>query len=78
MAAADAGMASTINSSFIQSVQTSTALATCLGVSLLVLSVHVCVQALKLLYFPEVTTVQMTPAAVHSVCCRLAVKRLCW
>ena len=36
MAAANADMAANINSSLIQSVQTTTALATCLGVSLLV------------------------------------------
>ena len=59
VAAADADMASTINSSLIQSVQNSTAFATCLGVSLPVLSVHDCVQAYKLLYITKVTKVAL-------------------
>ena len=79
MAAADASAASAINSSLVQSVQNSTSLATCLGVSLLVLSVRECVQACQLLSIPQVTTaVQMTVAAGQFVCCLRAFSGLRW
>ena len=65
VAAADAYMATNINSSLIQSVQSSTALATCLGVSLSI----VCMRAMMMLYFQVALVLSMSSVCIVSTCC---------